>query len=71
MAQKATGPQFFPDDSQEDDLGPEDLIVRIRTKAKELYISRGQRKGCDWEDWFEAERTILRDIQKRKPERTD
>jgi hypothetical protein len=71
MAQKATDPQSLPDHDPEDDLGPEDLIVRIRMKAKELYMRRGQQKGRDWEDWFEAERMVLRDLRKRGSKRAD
>jgi len=30
----------------------------IRARAYELYVQRGHRDGCDWEDWFQAEREL-------------
>lgn len=69
MAQNSAAFQRVPDDSRDDELGPEDLILRIRSKAKELYMARGQQRGRDWEDWFEAERIVLRDLERRQARR--
>ena len=38
---------------------------RIRTRAYELYLQRGGNHGCDWEDWFQAERELRR--RRRRP----
>lgn len=31
---------------------------RVERKAYELYEKRGCQHGCDWQDWFEAERIV-------------
>lgn len=37
----------------------DELQERIAKRAYELYLQRGCRKGCDLEDWVDAEREIL------------
>ena len=37
----------------------DDLHERIAKRAYELYLDRGRRRGCDVEDWIDAEREIL------------
>lgn len=71
MARPSSGPQALPDDNPADyeDNYPEDLIVRIRAKAKELYLARGRQHGRDWEDWFEAERIVQQDMERLKKRR--
>ncbi len=66
MAHPATGPQPSPPDNLDEDIYPEDLLFRIRAKARELYISRGRQHGRDWEDWFEAERIVKEDMARRR-----
>ena len=34
--------------------------ARISQKAYELYERRGCMHGQDWEDWFEAEKMLIR-----------
>jgi len=36
------------------------LHDRIRRRAYEIYLQRGQEKGSDIEDWLQAEAEILR-----------
>lgn len=33
---------------------------QVQKKAYELYEKRGCQPGHDWEDWFEAERTVCK-----------
>ncbi|MBI5415413.1 MAG: DUF2934 domain-containing protein [Candidatus Omnitrophica bacterium] len=35
---------------------------RVEKKAYELYEKRGCRHGCDWQDWFEAERIVEQEM---------
>ena len=35
------------------------LERRVRSRAQELYESRGQAKGNDLQDWFQAESEVL------------
>jgi hypothetical protein len=45
---------------------PTDLEFKIRQRAYELYIERGNTPGHENEDWFRAEREILaRENQQR------
>ena len=39
-------------------LSPEE---RIRRRAYELYVQRGNQSGSDLDDWLKAEREILQD----------
>jgi hypothetical protein len=41
---------------------------RIRQRAHEIYEARVRNgiSGTDWEDWFEAERVVLAEIQGSK-----
>lgn len=32
---------------------------KVRSRAKELYESRGQEEGLDLQDWFQAESEVL------------
>lgn len=32
---------------------------KVRTRAKQLYESRGQEEGQDLQDWFQAETEVL------------
>ena len=41
----------------------------IQERAHKLYEERGRGPGLDWEDWFKAERQILK-CRKRSPVRT-
>lgn len=34
---------------------------KVRSRAQELYESRGQSEGHDLEDWFQAESEVLTD----------
>lgn len=36
-----------------------DIHTRITARAYELYVERGCREGCAWEDWLDAEREIM------------
>ena len=38
---------------------PDDFRERIAKRAYELYLERGNRPGCDVEDWVDAEREML------------
>lgn len=35
------------------------LERKVRSRAKELYESRGQEEGQDLQDWFQAESEVL------------
>ncbi|MBI5149341.1 MAG: DUF2934 domain-containing protein [Candidatus Omnitrophica bacterium] len=35
---------------------------RVEKKAYELYEKRGCQQGCDWQDWFEAERIVEQEM---------
>lgn len=39
---------------------------RIAKKAYELYEKRGPSDGCDVEDWLEAERLILEQLEDQR-----
>jgi hypothetical protein len=42
-------------------LGPsESLEARIRVRAYEIYLDRGEQDGSELEDWLRAEREVLR-----------
>jgi DUF2934 family protein len=36
---------------------------KLRSRAQELYESRGQTEGHELEDWFQAEAELLRDTR--------
>ena len=44
-------------------MGDEVLRQRIAEKAYELYEKRGQSHGQDLDDWLEAERLVLSEIE--------
>lgn len=67
MAHQARSPEILPADNLDvDEVYPEDLLFRIRAKAKELYASRGRQHGRDWEDWIEAERIVREDMARQR-----
>ncbi len=42
---------------------------RIRLRAHEIYIQRGNAEGSELDDWLEAERQIMAESeQERKPQ---
>jgi Protein of unknown function (DUF2934) len=43
-----------------------DLESKIRQRAYELYVERGQITGRDQEDWFQAELEILASVDNHK-----
>jgi hypothetical protein len=43
-----------------------DLESKIRQRAYELYVERGQITGRDQDDWFQAELEILSSTDNRK-----
>ncbi|MCA9405686.1 MAG: DUF2934 domain-containing protein [Candidatus Omnitrophica bacterium] len=34
----------------------------VEGKAFELYLSRGRRRGFEWEDWFDAEELLMQEL---------
>jgi len=40
----------------------EKMIEMIQEKAYELYERRGRISGHEWEDWFEAEKMVKREL---------
>ena len=36
---------------------------KVRSRAKQLYESRGQTEGQDLQDWFQAEAELLKDTR--------
>ena len=34
---------------------------QIRRRAYEIYLERGERQGCDLDDWLRAERELQRE----------
>ena len=43
-----------------------DLESKIRQRAYDLYVERGQMTGRDQEDWFQAELEILASVDNHK-----
>jgi hypothetical protein len=43
----------------------EEIDVRIRLRAYELYLTRGGAAGTDVDDWLQAEREIRADVSRR------
>jgi hypothetical protein len=39
---------------------PTDIETQIRQRAYELYSGRGRESGRDLEDWFRAEKEVMR-----------
>ena len=53
-------------DRQQENLSTEE---RIRQRAHELYLQRGDGAGSELDDWLEAERQIMSESeQERKPQ---
>lgn len=49
-----------------EDLPIEPLLEReIRLRAYDLYVRRGRRDGHALDDWLEAERAVLRELNSR------
>jgi hypothetical protein len=49
-----------------EDLPIEPLLEReIRLRAYDLYVRRGRRNGHALDDWLEAEREVLRELESR------
>ena len=46
-------------DTHQEGALSDELQERIAKRAYELYLERGCRKGCDMEDWVDAEREIF------------
>lgn len=38
--------------------GANNFVQQVEKKAYELYKKRGCEHGCDWNDWFAAERQV-------------
>lgn len=49
---------------------PRELKEKIAVKAYELFQRRGQADGHDLEDWLEAERSVLAELESRSKRRT-
>ncbi len=47
-------------------VSEQELRERIARKAYELYQKRGQAPGCDLEDWLEAERLVLSQLEEQR-----
>jgi hypothetical protein len=43
----------------------EEIEVRIRLRAYELYLTRGGAPGSDVDDWLQAEREIRAEVSRR------
>ncbi|MDD3345004.1 MAG: DUF2934 domain-containing protein [Candidatus Omnitrophica bacterium] len=43
----------------------ESITERIRRRAQEIYEKRGRIQGNDWADWFEAERQIKAELDRK------
>jgi hypothetical protein len=43
--------------------GPQELVIRIRERAYELYEARGKEDGRDLEDWLLAEEEIMEQVR--------
>jgi hypothetical protein len=50
----------------ESTVGEQELRERIAQKAYELYQKHGQAQGCDLEDWLEAEKVVLAQLEKER-----
>ena len=51
-------------------LSDDQLRQRIATKAYELYECRGCCHGHDVEDWLEAERLVLAELEEKRRSKT-
>ena len=40
----------------------DDVLAKIQKRAYELFLKKGGSHGNDWNDWFEAERQIRREM---------
>lgn len=40
----------------------DEILAKIQKRAYELFLKRGGCHGSDWNDWFEAERQIRREM---------
>ena len=49
-----------------DDRSPESTEYRIRLRAYELYLERGQQEGHAEADWLRAEKEVLGTMAERK-----
>ncbi len=45
---------------------PEGMWERIRTKAYELWETRGRREGHDLQDWLDAEAEVMEEIHEAR-----
>jgi hypothetical protein len=43
----------------------ESITEKIRRRAQELYERRGSIPGNDWADWFEAEKQIKAELNRK------
>jgi len=43
----------------------ESITEKIRRRAQELYEKRGREPGNDWADWFEAERQVKAELNRK------
>lgn len=50
-------------------ISEQELRERIAQKAYELYEKRGRTDGCDVEDWLEAERLVLAQLEEQRRSR--
>jgi hypothetical protein len=54
-------PRVSLDEEEHSSGGPETVDAeKIRIRAYEIYVERGQADGQDLEDWFQAEREVIR-----------
>ncbi|MCA9407724.1 MAG: DUF2934 domain-containing protein [Candidatus Omnitrophica bacterium] len=44
------------------ELSTQELYEWVKDKAYQLYIMRGKRPGSDWEDWFDAEKMLIKEL---------
>ena len=43
-------------------LNTNEFFAKVQKRAYELYEKRGHNHGCDWQDWFHAERQIKKEL---------
>ncbi|HEX9271950.1 MAG TPA: DUF2934 domain-containing protein [Candidatus Binatia bacterium] len=53
-------------DAAEPAVSDQELRERIAQKAYELYEERGQARGSDVEDWLEAEKLVLAQLEQER-----
>jgi len=53
-----TGKMIQPAAGPAQPVSPAIFAERVEKKAYELFEKRGCQNGCDWDDWFQAEKIV-------------